>query len=213
MLLSRGALMILSRGALNNGKTVSHRFSARLARPATMAFSASHFSTASSEAPKVLPQGMFCRQCEQTNDHVACSSVGVCGKSAETASCQDTLMEGVKSLSAWAVAARKAGVSEADLQAANVWTLQSAFSTLTNVNFSDERISDYIWQGEAIKKDLKQKVAAAGGSAPSERVASIDLSGKSTIELEEFGHTGKFLNQHPIRCIPNLPSTYIISSP
>jgi hydroxylamine reductase len=132
---------------------------------------------------------MFCRQCEQTKDHVACTTLGVCGKTSETAACQDALTEGVKSVSVWCVEARKAGLPEEDLQAANVWTLVSTFSTLTNVNFSDTRIAEYILEGQDIKKELMKKVLAAGGSAPSEPVGALDLSGKSVAELEEFGLT------------------------
>jgi len=72
--------------------------------------------------------------------------VGVCGKSSETAAIQDTLMSLVRNMGQWAVAADKAGVDAADpaMKAAHLWTLQATFSTLTNVNFSDERIGEYI---------------------------------------------------------------------
>jgi hydroxylamine reductase len=85
---------------------------------------------------------MFCRQCEQTQDHVACRSVGICGKTAETSAMQDGLVHTLKSMGLWCVAAREAGASAEEMYEANWWTLKSAFSTLTNVNFDEERIAE-----------------------------------------------------------------------
>jgi hydroxylamine reductase len=67
---------------------------------------------------------------------------------------QDILSHAVKSISLWANSAREAGTTEEQLHAANVWMLRAVFSTLTNVNFSEERIADYIQEGMAIKKEL-----------------------------------------------------------
>ena len=96
-------------------------------------------------------------------------------------------MHVVKTISLWANAAREAGMSEEQLHAANVWTIRSVFSTLTNVNFSEDRIAEYIKEGMAIKKDLEKLVPAA--SAPTGPVAEVDLSGKTLEELEEFGYS------------------------
>jgi hydroxylamine reductase len=41
---------------------------------------------------------MFCNQCEQTSKGFACSSIGVCGKSAEAAELQDALLYALKGL-------------------------------------------------------------------------------------------------------------------
>ena len=143
------------------------------------------FSTAAK--PSVSAPDMFCRQCEQTKDHFACTTVGVCGKTAETAACQDALMVMIQSVSLWCKAARAAGISEQDLQKANEWTLAAAFSTLTNVNFSDERIAEYIQQGQALQMQLRQVVPAehAPTSLP---LATIDWSDCTTAQLEEHGY-------------------------
>jgi len=100
---------------------------------------------------------------------------------------QDTLMHAVKSVSLWANAAREAGVSEEDLHAANIWTLRAVFSTLTNVNFSEDRIAEYVQQGMTIKKDLEKLLSPE--TKPVGSVAEMDLLGKSFEELEDFGHT------------------------
>lgn len=129
---------------------------------------------------------MFCRQCEQTNDHYACVTVGVCGKSSETASSQDALMAVIRSVSHWAVAAKENPDATDLLRKVNRWSLQAAFSTLTNVNFSAERIAEYCREGENLKKDLKQVVT----SPPIHPNAhTVDISNATLEEIEEFGLT------------------------
>jgi hydroxylamine reductase len=132
---------------------------------------------------------MFCRQCEQTQDHIACRTVGICGKSPETSAMQDVLMQSVKSVALWAVAAREAGASADEMKDANSWTLSSVFATLTNVNFDESRIEDYIKEGMSIKRDLEEMVRAKGGVAPDRDVARLDLSKMNTLELEDFGRS------------------------
>jgi hydroxylamine reductase len=136
---------------------------------------------------KITHPDMFCRQCEQTKDHSACTTVGICGKTAETAAIQDTLMYAVKSVSLWAVAARNAGATPEQLHETNVWTLRSVFATLTNVNFSESRIADFCNEGMTIKKNLEGLVSKLGGTAPTGEVAELDLTGMSDDQMEMFG--------------------------
>lgn len=140
-----------------------------------------NFSTA---AAATAPQ-MFCRQCEQTENHEACTTTqGVCGKTAVTSAAQDALLESVKSLAAWCNAARHQGIDESQLKQANVLTLQAMFSTLTNVNFDPSRITDYLQQVEACKAQLKTLVA----TPPPEPVAALDWRAHDTVEaVEDLG--------------------------
>lgn len=55
---------------------------------------------------------------------------------------QDALVHTVKSISLWCVAARDAGATAEEMYEANWWTLRSTFSTLTNVNFDEDRIAE-----------------------------------------------------------------------
>jgi len=132
---------------------------------------------------------MLCRQCEQTAENKGCTTQGVCGKTSETSALQDALLDSLKSLSLWCVAARQHGLNESELQEANVVTLKAAFATLTNVNFSSSRIADYIRQVEGIKTHLKQQVQQAGPVAKTEALMDLDLHDKTDVELEEYGHT------------------------
>lgn len=63
--------------------TINARSSALLLRTTTATPSPRPLSTAAA-APKISNPEMMCRQCEQTQDHYACTTVGVCGKTAET---------------------------------------------------------------------------------------------------------------------------------
>jgi len=147
----------------------------------------SHNLRSFSTAQTITNPDMMCRQCEQTKDHFACTTVGVCGKTAETSAMQDTLIHVVKCVSLWANAARESGATEDQLAAANVWTLRATFSTMTNVNFSEERIAEYIQEGMLIKKELERIVPTS--DAPTGPVAETDLLGKSLEEMEDFGHS------------------------
>jgi len=66
---------------------------------------------------------------------------GVCGKEPETAALQDLLVYAVKGVAMYARRARELGVKDHD---ADVFTLESLFATLTNVNFDAERIREMI---------------------------------------------------------------------
>jgi len=135
---------------------------------------------------------MLCRQCEQTQDGIACTTLGICGKTAEVSNAQDALVHVVKCVSLWCVAARRAGVTEEELRDANVWSLRSAFSTLTNVNFDEERIAEYLKEGMQIKKDLMGLISSKGvvgaDAFPTGPVADLTLDpSMSCSDLEEFG--------------------------
>eukprot|EP00978_Attheya_sp_CCMP212_P025962 scaffold84604_cov47-Attheya_sp.AAC.3 len=88
------------------------------------------FSTTSA---MIIPEpAMLCRQCEQTKDGIACTTLGVCGKTPETSAIQDALLQVIKSVAHWCVAAREAGGTSEELKAANVWTLRAGFSTMVS---------------------------------------------------------------------------------
>ncbi|PKQ38224.1 MAG: hydroxylamine reductase [Actinobacteria bacterium HGW-Actinobacteria-1] len=103
---------------------------------------------------------MFCNQCEQTNKGVGCTTVGVCGKTADVAALQDLVVHQVKGIAAIAVAGAKVGVVDHD---ADVYTTQALFTTVTNVDFDAEHLAGVIREGAAVKAALLAKVEAAGG--------------------------------------------------
>src|SRR5512134_659061 len=102
---------------------------------------------------------MFCNQCEQTAKG-GCASWGVCGKTHDTAALQDLLTYAVRGLSHFAVEGRKVGVVDSEV---NRFTVQALFATLTNVDFDSVRFQKWIQTAVKLRRDLKVKVAAAGG--------------------------------------------------
>jgi hydroxylamine reductase len=108
---------------------------------------------------------MFCFQCEQTAKGEGCTKIGVCGKQPDVAVLQDLLIYTIKGLSQVAVAARKAGISDAEV---NKYTCEAIFSTLTNVDFDPDRFVTLIREGVRHRDRLKAKIgggAVAAGPA------------------------------------------------
>ena len=89
-----------------------------------------------------------------------CTKIGVCGKEPEVAALQDLLVYGLIGLSQFAVEGRKVGVNDRDN---NIFTVQAAFSTLTNVDFDPDRFVALINEAVEKREQLKDKVKAAGG--------------------------------------------------
>jgi hydroxylamine reductase len=95
---------------------------------------------------------MFCYQCEQTPKG-GCTRIGVCGKNEDIASLQDTIIFGLKGISAYAVHARELGFTDPEVDA----TIEEAlYMTLTNVNFNlQEHINMAMKVGKATIKVME----------------------------------------------------------
>lgn len=115
---------------------------------------------------------MFCRQCEQALQGIACTKNGVCGKTGEVSDLQDLLIHVLKDLAPYAAKAREKGIN---LQEVDRFTAEALFSTLTNVNFSADRSEELIRKCVVLKDGLKAEVGADGET--SEFVPAADLSG------------------------------------
>ncbi|MBQ4530390.1 MAG: hydroxylamine reductase [Lachnospiraceae bacterium] len=93
---------------------------------------------------------MFCFQCEQTAGCKGCmGAAGVCGKKADTAKLQDELTGALIGL-----ASAIDGNGEVVSDAIDKLVLESLFTTITNVNFNDDSISELIQRVEEEKKKL-----------------------------------------------------------
>lgn len=105
---------------------------------------------------------MFCIQCEQTIRTPAgngCSyAQGMCGKLAATSDLQDLLIYMLQGVSVYAVKARELDVVDTEVDA---FVPKAFFSTLTNVNFDDERIIAYAKQAAQYRESLKNAYEAA----------------------------------------------------
>ncbi|KAJ3067589.1 hypothetical protein HDU98_009203 [Podochytrium sp. JEL0797] len=101
---------------------------------------------------------MFCFQCGQTATGKGCTTIGVCGKTPTVAALQDLLVDGVKRLSWYAHRLRTTpGATDAEKEDAEVnrFTLLATFSTLTNVNFDETKISAFVATASKLRMRLK----------------------------------------------------------
>jgi hydroxylamine reductase len=100
---------------------------------------------------------MLCIQCEETLNQTGCVKSGVCGKTSEVSDLQDLLIFNLKGI---AMLIDKMEVNDIDYEKDYFFILQGLFTTVTNVNFDEQRMFDLINKSIDIKnkyiKILKQ---------------------------------------------------------
>ncbi len=96
---------------------------------------------------------MFCYQCEQTAKGSGCVTRGVCGKGPEVSALQDLLIHAVKGLSMYAHRARKLSVSDHEI---DIFIIRGLFSTVTNVNFDQQRLRELLIEAAELRDKAKQ---------------------------------------------------------
>lgn len=109
---------------------------------------------------------MFCYQCEQTAKGDGCTSYGVCGKDPETAALQDLLVHATKGISMYAHRARELRKTD---DRVNRFTSEALFTTVTNVNFDPNRITEMINESAEVlerAKRLYEEACAEAGQEP-----------------------------------------------
>ena len=103
---------------------------------------------------------MFCFQCQETAQGTGCTSIGVCGKKAETSGLQDLLIHTAKGVAVFSSILR--GREEAKQIIAdkiNRYLVNSLFITITNANFDDDAILEEIKLGLSLREELKKLVS------------------------------------------------------
>lgn len=100
---------------------------------------------------------MFCFQCQEAAKNEGCTIKGMCGKENTTANLQDLLIFNLKGIAVIAQTSKAAGVAVPNSAAAFIG--QGLFTTITNANFNDENLVDWINRAQVVKKEL---AAAAG---------------------------------------------------
>ncbi|MEQ9373375.1 MAG: hydroxylamine reductase [Coleofasciculus chthonoplastes F3-SA18-01] len=98
---------------------------------------------------------MFCEQCEQTASGNGCHQWGACGKSPQLNAVQDLLVYCLRGLAPVVIKARQLGISTHD---EDVFTCESLFATMTNVNFDRKRFTKYVRDCIEKRDNLKAKV-------------------------------------------------------
>ena len=120
---------------------------------------------------------MFCYQCEQTAQGSGCTNFGVCGKSPEVSDLQDLLIHITKGISMYAHRARSLEASDPEVDS---FVVEALFTTVTNVNFDEERMEQMIRRAENMRdraRKLYENAAKANGLTPE------TLSGPAIFEL------------------------------
>ncbi len=111
---------------------------------------------------------MFCYQCEQTRGGVACTELGVCGKTEAAAELQDLLFNQAVGISQYAAAAGQLGATD---RAIDHFVLDALFTTVTNVNFDESTIFALTQSAGSVREKAKalyeQAVSTAGKTAAS----------------------------------------------
>ena len=113
---------------------------------------------------------MFCNQCEQTVQGIACTKVGVCGKSHNTAAIQDLLVYALRGMAVAALAAKPKGALENE---AGKLCAKGLFSTITNVNFDNAPLIALLRKIVAMRNKLI-KTAGLQASTPVLEFAPAD---------------------------------------
>jgi hydroxylamine reductase len=121
---------------------------------------------------------MFCYQCEQTKGGTGCTTIGMCGKTADVAALQDLLIHTLKGLSIAADAGRKVNISDKET---NRFTCRALFSTLTNVEFDPYRFEDLLSESVGLRDKMIKRVKAGGGTISS-KSDTLTLKLKPSLE-------------------------------
>lgn len=100
---------------------------------------------------------MFCYQCQETAGCIGCTMSGVCGKTPDTAYLQDFLIYITKGSSEIAVRLREEGQKISD--ETDFMVVENLFTTITNVNFSENDLKDKIEKSLKIKNELLNLLA------------------------------------------------------
>ncbi len=99
---------------------------------------------------------MFCFQCQETMKNTGCTVNGMCSKKGDTAILQDLLIYTLKGI---AVASDKAGTVE---KSTGLFVAKSLFTTITNVNFDNDKIIGLIKQALQIRESIKDQYNITG---------------------------------------------------
>ncbi|MDY7080098.1 MAG: hydroxylamine reductase [Chloroflexota bacterium] len=128
---------------------------------------------------------MFCFQCQETSKNQGCTVRGVCGKTDDVANLQDLLVWLLKGISFYGVEARKAGVSDSEV---DLFVAQALFATITNANFDPERLAALTRKAILLRDRLKAQVTETL-SEPLPEMATWVPETKDLEELIQKGST------------------------
>ncbi len=105
---------------------------------------------------------MFCFQCQEAAKGQGCTVKGMCGKEGATSDLQDLLIYNLKGIGVIADKAKAAGVPVSG--ETGRFVAEGLFTTITNANFNDENIINWINKAQVVKKELFESAKDKIGS-------------------------------------------------
>ncbi len=108
-------------------------------------------------------ENMFCYQCQETAKGIGCTIKGVCGKTSEVASLQDTLMFVLKGIAVLNQELETVGKAD---ERVNKELFDGLFSTITNANFNHTAFVIRIKQALNLRNQLRKQLLDLGASLP-----------------------------------------------
>ncbi len=105
---------------------------------------------------------MFCFQCQEAAKNKGCTIKGMCGKENTTANLQDLLIYNLQGIAVVAEQCKTAGLEVP--VSAPTFMAQALFTTITNANFNDDNLVEWINRAQAVKKELADAAGDKLGS-------------------------------------------------
>ncbi|MCK5076896.1 MAG: hydroxylamine reductase [Calditrichia bacterium] len=101
---------------------------------------------------------MFCNQCQEALNNEGCTIRGVCGIQSSTVELQDLLIYITRGISYWTQKAGEYGIKDAET---DMFVAEALFTTITNVNFDDDRMVSTIERALSIRNKMKKQFLEA----------------------------------------------------
>ena len=131
---------------------------------------------------------MFCYQCQETAKGKGCEIQGVCGKKPETSARMDQLLYIVRGMAVVNRILREKGIADRN---ASHFIIDALFTTITNANFDNPMLDDFISKGLELKNELIGTAKKRGIELPYLPEVSYHISKENygRLEVVEAGGT------------------------
>ncbi len=131
---------------------------------------------------------MFCYQCQETARGKDCELQGVCGKKPETSTRMDQLLYIVRGMAIVNRLLREKGTADRN---ASHFIIDALFTTITNANFDNTMLDDFISKGLELKNELIGTAKKRGIQLPCMPEVSFHISKDNfgRLEVVEAGGT------------------------
>ena len=126
---------------------------------------------------------MFCYQCQETAKGTGCTLRGVCGKLPETSARMDLLLYVTRGVAILNDLLRGKGAACRD---ASHQIIDALFTTITNANFDNDSLDDYVRRAFAMKRELKAACEDLGIKIPDQPEVTLEATPEDCERLESL---------------------------